>query len=323
MKQKEVIFFLLVITSSVKESTAQTNVYHPFPNSNAVWKEKCGGLSSNCCCYCSGVCIFDQYAQDSLGGDTIIGAYVYKKIFYAYTQVDHYTGQVTCGPGGYMSNVYTASNYFYRGAIREDINTRKVYVNLKTPAKDTLLYDFNLNFGDTLPVSYINQKGLRNYVSSIDSILIGATYRKQYHISIKGVTNYVQLIEGIGSTFGLFNPLIPPFETACGLNCVKINSSTVYPNTTASCSSIILNINEKQPNTNPSLLISPNPTNGVFTITTEKEKISAIEIYNLLGDKIYSTSNPQIDLSSQPNGIYFLQIKTKEGNISKKIIINK
>lgn len=74
----------------------------------------------------------------------------------------------------------------------------------------------------------------------------------------------------------------------------------------------------------------PNPTTGVFTITTEQTAIKNIEVINVLGEKVYWLNvhtllnhTSTIDLSSKPNGIYFLQLKTENGIANKKIIINK
>ncbi|HTB06171.1 MAG TPA: T9SS type A sorting domain-containing protein [Bacteroidia bacterium] len=58
----------------------------------------------------------------------------------------------------------------------------------------------------------------------------------------------------------------------------------------------------------------PNPSNGVFTIESSVvSRQSIVEIYNVLGEKVfsqYSIPNTQysIDLSGQPSGIYFYQI---------------
>ncbi len=75
---------------------------------------------------------------------------------------------------------------------------------------------------------------------------------------------------------------------------------------------------------NYSVKIYPNPSTGIFTIQS-LEKISTIEIVTLLGEKIYQSTldNQQstIDLSAQPKGIYFLQVKNKNRIINKKLII--
>ena len=73
--------------------------------------------------------------------------------------------------------------------------------------------------------------------------------------------------------------------------------------------------------------VFPNPTSGIFQIANTNYQISNIEVYNLLGELVHqhrgAFSNLQINLANQPNGIYFLNIKTKQGTISKKLIINK
>jgi hypothetical protein len=85
--------------------------------------------------------------------------------------------------------------------------------------------------------------------------------------------------------------------------------------------------------------VYPNPTSGKFTIQASQTLINAtIFVTNILGEKVFQSanqhigtlSNLQIDLSSQPNGVYFLNIKTSDGlsqrdafGTTKKIIINK
>jgi hypothetical protein len=68
--------------------------------------------------------------------------------------------------------------------------------------------------------------------------------------------------------------------------------------------------------------IFPNPSNGFFTISGLPIGVINIEIYNLLGEMVYSGKNKQtvynIDISSSPKGMYF--VKVSDG---KKIIINK
>ncbi|MBI4929710.1 MAG: T9SS type A sorting domain-containing protein [Bacteroidetes bacterium] len=70
--------------------------------------------------------------------------------------------------------------------------------------------------------------------------------------------------------------------------------------------------------------IYPNPTTGIFTITST-EKISSIKITNVIGEEIVTSAiNNQtstIDLSIQPKGIYFIKLFSEKGIEIKKIIL--
>ncbi|MBI4946480.1 MAG: T9SS type A sorting domain-containing protein [Bacteroidetes bacterium] len=73
--------------------------------------------------------------------------------------------------------------------------------------------------------------------------------------------------------------------------------------------------------------IYPNPNTGTFTIETQEQE-SELTIVNILGEKVYQSiiqqlTNSTIDLSAQPNGIYFIHIKTEQGTATQKLIINK
>ena len=68
--------------------------------------------------------------------------------------------------------------------------------------------------------------------------------------------------------------------------------------------------------------IYPNPSNGQFTVKSNNI-ITAIEVYNVIGEKVFSIHNPQseIDLSNQTNGIYFMKIYDERTILIKKIVI--
>jgi hypothetical protein len=72
----------------------------------------------------------------------------------------------------------------------------------------------------------------------------------------------------------------------------------------------------------------PNPNNGQFTIQSSvvSDQLS-VEIYNMLGQKVYSQSTmhqPQfsINIADQPNGVYLIRILDKDGNlVSRKKVV--
>jgi sugar lactone lactonase YvrE len=86
-------------------------------------------------------------------------------------------------------------------------------------------------------------------------------------------------------------------------------------------------------NSTTNVEVYPNPGNGVFTFQVRSGELkdnSIINIYNLLGEKVYSQSNTQnptfnINLSSHPNGVYLYRILTETGFLmsSGKFVIQK
>ena len=75
------------------------------------------------------------------------------------------------------------------------------------------------------------------------------------------------------------------------------------------------------------VVIYPNPSNGIFTISYGNSKLSSIEVYDLTGKIIVSkkeiqTSNfeTSIDLSNTQTGIYFVKIATDNQTTVKRII---
>lgn len=79
-------------------------------------------------------------------------------------------------------------------------------------------------------------------------------------------------------------------------------------------------------NTDFGITIYPNPNTGTFTITTKENNYTLI-ITTVLGKNIYQSEiknqKSEIDISKQPNGVYFINIKTEKGTVSRKLIINK
>ncbi len=69
----------------------------------------------------------------------------------------------------------------------------------------------------------------------------------------------------------------------------------------------------------------PNPSLGKIYVRSDS-KINSIEIYNLLGQKIYYLEsrglNPEINFSMSDNGIYFAKFNFENNSVTKKIVIH-
>jgi hypothetical protein len=74
---------------------------------------------------------------------------------------------------------------------------------------------------------------------------------------------------------------------------------------------------------NNSIIVVPNPSNGIFHIETNKLQFSKIKIYNTIGKIIYESvsRNTEINISNQPKGAYFIELHAQDKIYNKKLII--
>ena len=118
-------------------------------------------------------------------------------------------------------------------------------------------------------------------------------------------------------------------ERTIALNAIVGNcTTTFYKNITV----VPFLSNENKHSFDGNITISPNPFNHSFYITGElfNPQPIDIEIYNLLGNKVYSISesnasilNKKIDLLDKPSGIYIIKITTKSSSYIQKIILQR
>lgn len=296
---KKLIFAFLFFNSF--SSFSQSNIYHPFPDSNAVWNEEFDYFD-----YHPTPMSIDYYSL-TISGDTTINGTLYHKLIIPY--VNHYNV-----PPYFSSQNVTQG---YNGAIRQDINVKKVFFVAAHDSVETLLYNFNLNIGDTIPDSL----GCFITVNSIDSILIGSDYRKRWIIS--GTTQPVEIIEGIGGTRGLHNTwlcYLDGFST--NLNCFQQNGTTHFPNSSSVCN--LINSGIEVSNRNSLIEVLPNP---IHTSAIFKTKIifDQLRIYNSLGICVRNlqieTADLYFDRGSLPNGIYYFHFLNRENVKASGIFI--
>jgi hypothetical protein len=92
------------------------------------------------------------------------------------------------------------------------------------------------------------------------------------------------------------------------------------------------------PSSTSSITIFPNPNVGAFTIQVVSSQWSVgskmqVEIYNVLGEKVYSSVLPQtpkgaliaVNIGNQPNGIYLYRVLNEDGGLigEGKVVIEK
>jgi hypothetical protein len=320
---KKLLFLIAFIYLVQIRVQAQTNIYHPFPDSNAVWRQ-----NSYYPIPCShGLGGEESKYQYTIGGDTIINPYTYKKIYASGS--DEQCGGF--GSGGY---------YNYVGGLRQDLVNKKVYFKYAN-YPDTLLYDFSKQIGDTLRLAeiqytffYYGSVYLGRYTSliaSIDSVLVGGSYYKQFHLKDTCNNCYYDnfvLIEGVGSIAGLLEGFqyLDPTRPSVGSQLVCFSNNThIYPSDSTSCSLITYNVSiEKSKEKKTIFKIYPNPSNGSINITITNA-IDELKVTDLLGQIVYETKPQATNTTLQLDnaGVYFIAITCGKETSVKKVVVNK
>lgn len=218
---KPTVFLMLVLFSS---SVTLGQKYVPFPTENAEWNVM----------YSYAPEYFSQAKSTyllkySLRGDSTVDGKVYKKLvqdvgtpdlpsFVGVGLLREENKRIYYVGGSYINPAY-ASN---RKQIKR-IKDCDFSENVQTDG-EMLLYDFNLKVGDHVMLGYYDC-----FIGSIDSVLIGDSYRKRYNSG-----NDV-IVEGIGSIQkGLLGSLIQVPTCGGGMSwefvCFSQNGESVYKN---------------------------------------------------------------------------------------------
>ncbi len=243
-----------------------------------------------------------------------------------------------------VAKIVAVDRVYYDGRT-EDWSDEYIYeVNEKVyfwnDSTFELMYDFNLNVGDTLDVSIENYHCDSVTPLIVVSISVINVNGKELTIQDVSSTIYIKDIYGgsdenynfrIIENVGIANSFI--FDPACivddnfayiGLRCYT-DSQVTYKSewwqrwySEAACDSLIndptTGIEYISSESNISLY--PNPAGDIINISTDVA-IGEIIVYSLLGKQldhlIIIERNPTINLETYTNGIYFLNILLTDG----------
>jgi hypothetical protein len=289
---------------------SQTSVYHPFPDSNALWRESYVFFDGNCYLYYHGY----QYVMND---DTIVNGNSYHKIY----KTDSLCAWPTCPDTLYWVYTYNELSFL----IREDTN-KHIYQYDLTNSTENLLYDFNLNIGDTI----FTAVGWGNIVTAIDSVFIDTDYRKLYRLY-----NYIEvpsgdslfIIEGLGGSNGLATHIEPFFESGGRLNCYKENNMTLWTDSSLSDCNLVLTTGIHSIASKVlSLSLFPNPFHSTTTLQLPHSFSKAtLKIYNTLGSLVNEQSisgkSAVINREGLRDGIYFVVVNDGENEWRGKVVV--
>lgn len=206
--------------------------------------------------------------------------------------------------------------------IRED--DKRVYEYRPTSGGETVIYDFNLSVGDTVPDpeggTYSSNGD--HVIIEIDSIFINQAFRTRFTLA-----GSHSIIEGIGSTSGLFQTILGT-TLECGnrwLECYIENDTAYYAKPAWLGTSCATNLSVYQMS-HINFQISPNPVqSGESFVVHSDYQIEQISILNTQSQVIKTViaegKEQSVDVSF-PSGVYFAIIQTELGNTTKRLIVH-
>jgi hypothetical protein len=275
---------LLLLLAAMITLTAQsqTSAYHPFPTGNADWVYRYYDSFHN---------PTPNFTSYSFNGDTIISSTIYKKVF---------------------------TNASYSGAIRE--SAKVIYFVPDTSSTEYLLYNFNLDLGDTIIRPFGGAACVNDtvIVTQVDSVLTSDGYHRQLWFN-----SFAYWIEGIGAGYYFLNP----FNVLCLsgndiLQCIVTDSGFAYPTGISSC---IVTVSEHAGH-DREVFISPNPASTELTIHCPGlNQLSQGILRDATGRIIMNftfSDKVTLSLAEIAGGIYFLEVTGgTENSISRKKVI--
>ena len=298
MKFSVVAILLLLITHS---GIAQG--YIPIPESNVVWRESFGfghNIDNN-----TTESHYQLFPAAKVTFDTL-EYFEIRKTGYTVSMIPYLHGGFT--------NEFV--NY-----LRNDSAQQRVYI-LDNWGVEHILYDFNLQPGDTIPHSWY---GMHPYdsvvVDSIKTIWFGNISHRWYVLSCytpgwSAFCSVSALIEGVGCIHGLLSPITNCTETGWyDFECFSSNDSAfaisyndaAYAGTTCWLYSDVKPIDDSS----YALSVSPNPLKSTLHLEMQgaHEGGYTFSVFDLTGRNVIThqlfSSNTDINSADWSPGIYF------------------
>ena len=237
--------------------------------------------------------------------DTVIMDKTYKTIYVSFDSVFH-------------DNQST-----YYSSVREE-NSKWLFVP-KDNTEEFLLYDFNINSGDTVSIQNPWAGDIDLIVFSADTVELSGSKHTQYKMGIHDPLSGNPMImeswiSGIGSTNGLFYSGFSYVDIGYDLLCFHEKDDLIYSKSQDGlCGCIKVGIDDKSQTS--SIIAYPNPAGDCLYINKDKDQTVTIE--NLSGVEFIRTTANEIDISFLPDGIYLVNLHNENNSIDRSVKIIK
>ena len=240
--------------------------------------------------------------------------------------------------GDEPSHILVKINTLYDKGLREDVTREYVYMRdgkvywwNKTLEEFTVLYDFGAQEGDTW-VTKVGTETLIMHVNSVETVEYeGKTYR-MLHVSDADDYFSGDIVCGIGHLTSFFPERLMDNGDGLrveGLRCYWIEDELVFKYGDEDCDAIYSEVHGVEEDIlsmgSGSFTVYPNPTNGVLFVETchgASLPDQTYQIASLMGQTLLTghitAENQQIDVSSLPQGMYFITFAGE----TRKFVVN-
>jgi hypothetical protein len=192
--------------------------------------------------------------------------------------------------------------------------TSSIYVSAAGTYSVTTTNTYGCLSSDTIRVNQISATTF----SAINSTNLFCLYSSSFPLTSGAPAGGIY--SGPGVSNGIFNPQTAGIGTHTLVYAYTGTGACTGSDSIQVTVELCLNIPEN--NSAEMISVYPNPGDGAFTISTSEKEFSVF-VYDVLGNKIYSGVNEKtIDITSQPQGIYFIRLIAGNKIYSQKIILN-
>ncbi len=261
-------------------------------------------------------CIQNETYNYFIGGDSSVNTLTYKKVMKQGSGYYSWMGNPPAGCSGTYMYIDTIPWCLVRSAGKQ------MYVWMPSDTAEQLLFDFNLQVGDTLPISYTTWNN-DVFVTAIDSFNTGVGYKKRF--ALGGNTWATYLLEGVGSDKGLLEPVSVALECGYNLICYGTNDTAWYPVQGPTCN---LHVAVSPTLTQSKLSVYPNPANTHVQITApefvNEMTITIIDVYGRILESYQSTNgNSAFSCEHLAIGAYWIFVQSASDTFQAPLIITR
>lgn len=250
----------------------------------------------------------------------------------SYTSSRLVIGQDTLFDGYLCKTIWSVSpnSPLYYGAMREDIQTGKIWYRYPYSTSEGLVYDFALQPGDTARL--VNQlfgiDTLGLVITARDSVYMNNQWRAKLTLTNFELSLQEWWIEGIGSSWGLLNSGNSFYAAACGgqeLLCFWEDGVQVFQNQAfPTCD--FTPTGQPGPDDALSINIFPNPASQTITIENSPPD-ALLSLYSLDGVAVSRSAGGgtirQMNVSHLPSGLYTLTLSTRGQVMTRRVVISR